>query len=515
MRFKEIMKKVTGIILASALMVSSIGVIPVMAAEPVEGEPAQEGAADPAADPAAADPAAVDPAAVDPAAVDPAAVDPAAVDPAQAGGVTAGTIVANNGLYIANDFPDTYLPTGFSKMVVAYQGQNIALASMDNSNGSVTLAYLTDAAGGSGDFYLCDTSTAMMSDYVRFEGGDGRFLIVLDPGATAVPDGFTETALSVNGKAVRAWTYTGESSGSSSDDKDKKDEDKDEDKEEGEEDKKGGLLGIFGALKPIEVHALDIGVGAGAGEGGEETPAADVPAADTPDPGAVDTADNPDAQTADDGGADVASPVSATTQLDGSVGDPSEYFLIYGINQDGGKGFYLYDSLAQSYIRYVQMGGGDSDELDSAKKSARTRLFIIAGLAILLLVLVIILINMALSGRRGDTYDDDYDDYERVKRRVEKKTRSHTTKLRSRDTYDDDDYDDYGYDDYEDNDEPEDVKVYDKSSRKNNGFTAEVSNEVDWSDIGSLSAGEPEVPKKAPSQDIDLDDDFSFDFIKR
>ncbi len=489
MRFKEIMKKTAGIVVAAALMLSTVGVMPVMAAEAVEGEAAPaEGEAAPAeGDPAAADAAAVDPAA------------------AAGGTVTPGTIVANNGMYIANDFPAEYMPSGFSKISVSYQGQTIALASMDNSNGEVALAYLTDASGAMGDFYLCDTATATMSDYVRFDGGDGRFIIVLDPGNTAVPEGFTETALSVNGKSVRSWTYTADADSS----------------ESGSIEDKDGFLEVMAFAEPIKVHALDLGVGAGASGGDDSAAPADTTGTDvTADPATTDQSTTDGSEGGDTSDADTTQTADLSA-LDGSVGNPSEYFLIYGINQDGNKGFFLYDSVGQSYTRYVQLGAGSSKELEAAKKSARIRLFIIAGLVVLVLVLAIILINMALSGRKGDTYDDYDDDYEQIKKRVEKKSKSNikSSKLRRRDSYDD--YDDYGYDDeeddYDDYDEPEDVKVYDRSSKKNDGFTAQVSNDVDWSDLGNMSAPDPgpAKPPKAPSQDIDLDDDFSFDFIGR
>ena len=507
MRFNRLKKLIIGGTLAITLIFQAAAVTPVYADEAAEGEaPAgEEGAGAGEEGGEAAEP-------VEGAEGEAPEGDVAAA-PDAGGAPAAGTIMTNNGMYIANSFPDDYLPSGFRKMTVAYQGQNVELASMDASNGMITLAYLTDASGSNGDFYLCDTSTAEMSDYVRFEGGNDRFIIVLDPGSAEAPEGFEQTALSVNGKSVKAWVYTGESS----DDKDKKkdkDEDKDKDKEDkdsDDEDKdkdkdKGFLGGLLGALKPTEAYAgeLDLGIGSGAGTG--ESDAGAVPAAggddgsgDVPLPDAAEGSDSGESQ-------DSAPATDFTTSAPVSSGgepQPSEYFLVYAIDQSGYQGFYLYDSIAQTYIRYVDLGAGSASKLEDAQKSAKIRLFIIIGLVVLLIVLAIILINMSLSGNRKDDYFDDDDDYEEMKRRVEKKS-----KRSSRLSHNDyDDYDD-DYDDYDDEDDMEDVKVYKKPDRRRLAPAQQPQRQMQ-------SQSQMGVRRQAPSQDIDLDDDFSFDFIKR
>ncbi|MBQ2454380.1 MAG: hypothetical protein II497_08020 [Lachnospiraceae bacterium] len=417
--------------------------------------------------------------------------------------VTPGSIMANNGMYIANTFPDSYLPSGFRKQTVAYQGQNVDLAYMDASGGAVTLAYLTDASGSFGDFYLCDTATATMSDYVRFEGGNDRFLIVLNPSGVSVPDGFVPASLTVNGKSVQAWVYSEDGDSSSKDDKDddkNKDEDKDEDKDK-DKDKKGGLLGLFGSLAPVKAYAgeLDLGVGAGA-----ETGAPEGAAPATVDPAAADPA-TADPAAATGGDTEVAD-LTSSSQAAGGEASPGDFFLIYGMDQSGSQGFYLFDSVGQTYQRYVALGAGESDELAAAKKTARTRLFIICGLAVLALVLLILVINMALSGRRGDDDYYDYDDdYEEMKRRVEKKSKRSSGGLRRNKDYDDDYYDDY------DDEEEEDVKVYDKAPKRSQRRAAEPEDDY----FGAEPDPGLQPRRKAPAQDIDLDDDFSFDFIKK
>lgn len=473
MRSNRLTKRIAGVVLAAAVAFTAVNTVPVYAEENVEGEAAAEGAVEGAESSEEVD----------------AADLLAAEDGAAAGGdmVSPGTIIANNGMYIANSFPDSYLPSGFRKQTVAYQGQNIELAYMDASNGAVTLAYLTDASGSFGDFYLCDTATATMSDYVRFEGGNDHFLIVLGSGSVEVPDGFVPASLTVNGKSVSAWTYS--DSAPSSDSKD---------------DEKKGLFGFLGSIGTVKVYAGELDLGVGAGDAGAgAAPVVDAAAAD-PAAGVdvaapADTAAVTDAATLDTTAADQT---SATPAAENSA---SDFFLIYGMDQSGSQGFYLFDSVGQTYMRYVALGAGESDDLVAAKKSARTRLFIIAALAVLSLILLIIVINMALSGRKtDDDYYDYDDDYEAMKKRVEKKSKKAPSPKR-KDDYDDydDDYDDDGYED-----EEEDVKVYSKKPAR----TSRRSAEDDWEAEEDL---QPRPSRKAPSQDIDLDDDFSFDFIKK
>lgn len=512
MKFNRIRKLIIGGTLTLALLFQSAAVTPAFADEEVNA--GEEGAEAPAGEEGEA------PAGEEGAEGEAPAEDGGSED--QGGGVApaVGTIVANNGMYIANSFPDEYLPSGFSKMTVAYQDQNVELASMGASNGSVTLAYLTDATGSYGDFYLCDTTTAEMSDYVRFEGGNDRFIIVLDPGSTEAPEGFEQTALSVNGKSVKAWIYTGEAS----DDKDKKkkDKDKDEDKEETSEEgddssddkDKGFFGGLFGSLKPVEAYAgeLDLGVGSGAAGGDAEAdpaaaPAVDEGAVDGGDAGDVD-AGGEDYQAEPDAGAYDAAATTAAPAATGGDPDTSEYFLVYAIDQSGYRGFFLYDSVEQTYLRYVDLGAGSVAKLEKASKSAKIRLFIIIGLIILLIVLIIILVNMALSGKRGDNYYDDDDDYEEMKRRVEKKSKRAPRSSRN----DFDDYDDDDFDDFDDDDDIEDVKVYNRKPDRRRLAPAQPAQRQ------SMRGGMDQQPmqrRRTPSQDIDLDDDFSFDFIKK
>ncbi|MCR5488086.1 MAG: hypothetical protein K6F35_11290 [Lachnospiraceae bacterium] len=446
------------------------------------------------------------------------------------GTVMPGTILANNGLYIANTFPDSMMPEGFHRQTVAYEGQNIDLAFMDNGNNLVVLAYLTDASGMTGDFYLCDTATAMMTDYVKFDGGNGKFLIVLDPGDNVNPPaGFNRANLNVNNKVVVAWTLPDGTSA---------------EEEKSEEARLRFTETVYGA-------GLDIGAGA-AGAGGNDAEAAPVEAAPAEEaPAEAAPAEEPAQEAAPD--VDVAAAQAAEAQAASIETDasgfikalPSQFFLVYGIDQSGLQGFYLYDTLGQTYQRYVEIDYGESEETEKFRKSAQIRLFIIAGLVVFAVVLLFIIINMALSGRKGGSggYDeDDDDDVEAMKKRVRTKEKKALKRNGRRfvSSRGGDDYDD-GDDEYEDENEneDEDIRYYNRSDMRTGrgvrstgrgGYDeydeyAGYQDRETYQDPMQTGRGgqqwEEDEYDEAPQrqqggsrQDIDLDDDFHFDFLK-
>ena len=123
-------------------------------------------------------------------------VEAAPTESAPQGGVVMSGLPSNNGKVIASQFPEEYIPEGFHKSTCTYEGQTIEIAYMDNGNGEVVLAYLADADGSNGDFYLCDINTAEMSDFVQIYGGEGKYIIVLDPRDMVVaPAGFTKAKI--------------------------------------------------------------------------------------------------------------------------------------------------------------------------------------------------------------------------------------------------------------------------------------------------------------------------------
>jgi len=108
----------------------------------------------------------------------------------------------------------------------------------------------------------------------------------------------------------------------------------------------------------------------------------------------------------------------------------SEFYLIYCMNSDGEKGWYMYDSVEGTFQRYfaatlsVQTGAPSDDselsgkyaELEKELNAAKmTQYIIIAVAAVIILILIIIIVVLILKNRSDDDdgyWDDVYDEDE-------------------------------------------------------------------------------------------------------
>ncbi len=379
---------------------------------------------------------------------------------ASSDGLTPGTIETNiEGKYLALTFPDSVVPAGFTTTTVPYEGEVVELAQMTAKPQSIgaegmviTLAYLTDADGSNGDFYLCDTTeNAMMSDMIMIQGKGDHYIIVLDPGDNVSgPDGFKKKELQFYGKNAVAWALPSASTSS--------DEESDGAGEEGEE-----SSSALPFTQKVYAAGLNAGVGnlrgsgSGSGSGGGE------------DDGILSEEEYAEAVKQEEM---IALEAVAHTNASGLVAAQTKDFcLFYAVSDTGDLGFYLYDIANDVYMRYVDIPHGETDTTRKYRSLSQTRLIIIIVLAVLLLIAIIVIFNLMLSRRNRDydyedeEYDDDGDDdVEAMRRRVAEKERSRIQKGRkslnffpdNEEEYDDD----YEDEDDEDEDEDEDDEEY-------------------------------------------------------
>lgn len=125
--------------------------------------------------------------------------------------------------------------------------------------------------------------------------------------------------------------------------------------------------------------------------------------------------------------------------------DNTEYYLVYGLNSDGTKALYMYDTVDGTYQRYLQgsaVAAVEEKVSDNAlvkfagENLALTLIFLAAAILLLLLLLIVVAIKLR---HRNIELDDLYDEYD--------------IDLDDDDSDDySDDYDDYDEDDYEDDD---------------------------------------------------------------
>lgn len=144
----------------------------------------------------------------------------------------------------------------------------------------------------------------------------------------------------------------------------------------------------------------------------------------------------------------------------------SEFYYVYGTNQDGASGWFVYDPTYKTISRFDESvmsststdvdatdetGSSNSDSSIYIEKLGLYRK-IIMGLIILCVILLFIIINRAIRGR-GDDDDFDGDVFAKAPVKTAKKTpRSIVFSLREREAEDIDDDDEYD-DDFEDEDE--------------------------------------------------------------
>lgn len=213
-----------------------------------------------------------------------------------------------------------------------------------------------------------------------------------------------------------------------------------------------------------------------------------------------------------------------------------EYYLVYGINSDGDKMFYAYDSVDGTYQRAQiehavekktpasilgSFGDKIADHLD---------LFVIAAAVLLVLLLIILLVTSIKLHHRNLELDDLYDEYgidldedeeeiEEKPKKSKKKEKKSKKKSKKRQEDDYDDYDDFDDDDYDDFDESEEVFEGYKEYNAND-FTDE--REID--DLDELlnarvrKPAERPQPEPQPKRDarrghMEDDDTFKMDII--
>ena len=338
------------------------------------------------------------------------------------GAVTPSQIETNiQGKYLALSFPDSEVPMGFTTRTVEYEGATVELAELETKSATigvpgltVTIAYLTDADGSNGEFYLCDTTeNARMSDMIKIDGADGRYLIILDPGDNVVgPVGFTKRTLQWGGKTATAWSLpTGNAS---------KSQDSSEKDEEGGSEDEDSSESALDSLFFTKVYAAGI-PSAGSGSVGNSSGDSSTDSMDGSD------LSNLPEEVKESAMQELDS--IAHTNASGLIqAHPKEFCLLYATDESGNLGFYLYDITGRTYQRYVEIDKGESDTLTKYRKLSRTRLLIIVILIIALVIMTFLFINSRLSGGRR-TYkdvedDDEEDDMEAMRRRVAKKERS-------------------------------------------------------------------------------------------
>lgn len=120
-------------------------------------------------------------------------------------GVEEGTIMSADGTKVVSTvFADEFMPELFHKTTVTYEEQMVEAAQFDM--GDIVLLYVTDTSGNNGAFNVYDQTTGTLSDFRAIRGIENRFIIVLPADETVtVPTGFTKATLQWNDQTLEAY----------------------------------------------------------------------------------------------------------------------------------------------------------------------------------------------------------------------------------------------------------------------------------------------------------------------
>ena len=222
----------------------------------------------------------------------------------------------------------------------------------------------------------------------------------------------------------------------------------------------------------------------------------------------------------DNGSAPTSSFTATTLDVNGGTAtaytiDGAEFFYVYGMNQDGATGWFVYDSTYKTVSRVDESALSTStttdttEEVDETETTTDNNLYveklnlyrkIIMGLIVLCVVLLFIIINKAIRGH-GDDDDFDGDVFAKAPTKSSRRLpRSIVFGGKDRgendgeddeedDEYDDEeeyyDDDDEEYDDFDEDDE-EDDRDFSKSRFESESYEARRASSLNMMDLNDL-----------------------------
>lgn len=307
-----------------------------------------------------------------------------------------GTILIGGISYtVENEFSSEDIPEDFAEAFVSYMGQEVKAARFNN--GHITLLYLkSDSEGAKNGFYVYNEAQNIFQPYIRISFGE-KYIIVLYPSLSAeVPDGYTQSELTVLDKnGVIGYKYgdnpasTEENGGETPTD---------------EQDEGSPDSSFLGNYQPMTVQASDV-------QESEDTP------------------EETDQST-------FGEPQSA---------DISDFYLLYAMNNEGVEGWYQYDSkdgtvqrfvetvveeqVNSETVRNVQKAMNDLDKQYKEEKASLRKWNIIFIIVIVLLIIVIV--NIFLFSKKKpkeEYYDGEEETIFNVKTVVKEKRREEEPK---------------------------------------------------------------------------------------
>ena len=219
----------------------------------------------------------------------------------------------------------------------------------------------------------------------------------------------------------------------------------------------------------------------------------------------------------DNGSAPTSAFTATTLDVNGGTAtaytiDGAEFFYVYGTNQDGASGWFVYDSTYKTVSRVDESALSTSastdttEEVEETETSTDNNLYveklnlyrkIIMGLIVLCVVLLFIIINKAIRGH-GDDDDFDGDVFAKAPTRSSRrlprsivfggKDRGEEDDEYDEEEYEEEEYDDDDeeeYDDYDEDDEDDD-RDFSKSRFESESYEARRASSLNMMDLNDL-----------------------------
>lgn len=111
---------------------------------------------------------------------------------------------ATGDLYIWRNLENVTLPSKYVETTLEYHEETVAAISVPDSD-APTLLYLSNAAGDSGGYYIYDAAGDALYPYQTLSAVSKTYIMMPYDGSVAVPEGFSETTITVDDKTVAAW----------------------------------------------------------------------------------------------------------------------------------------------------------------------------------------------------------------------------------------------------------------------------------------------------------------------
>lgn len=119
-------------------------------------------------------------------------------------GVAAVNLTSDQPMYIWRTLENVTIPSKYAETTLEYHGETVAAAIVADSD-APTLLYLSNETGEVGGYYVYDADKDTLYPYRTVNSVSKSYILLQPDGSVTLPDGFSETTLTIDEKTVTAW----------------------------------------------------------------------------------------------------------------------------------------------------------------------------------------------------------------------------------------------------------------------------------------------------------------------